>query len=319
MARLRILVTCPPMIRSIERYADRFAGADMEITCPTITQVLTESELVEMVGRYDGWIIGDDPATAKVFRAGVAGRLKAAVKWGVGVDNVDRAAAQALGIDVSHTPGMFGDEVADIAMGYVIGLARHTYWIDDGVRGGQWPKPVGISLRNRTAAVVGFGDIGKAIASRLIASHVKVNVYDPHADDCPHLAGQVTRLRWLDRLHEASFLILCCCLNEATRHIINRESLESCSPGVRIVNVSRGQLIDEEALANCLQSGHVHSAALEVFEMEPLPKHSRLRESSRCIFGSHNASNTQEAVDRASNKAIDLLTSSLRAVEGCAL
>ena len=97
-----------------------------------------------------------------------------------------------------------------------------------------------------------------------------------------------------------------------TRHLVDREILERCRTGVRIVNVSRGPLIDEEALCDALACGKVHSAALEVFEIEPLPAGHRLREFPQCLFGSHNASNTREAVERTSLRALQLLLESLQ-------
>jgi D-3-phosphoglycerate dehydrogenase len=103
-------------------------------------QTLSVEELKELVPQHDGWIIGDDPATREVFMAGKAGKLKAAVKWGIGVDNVDFDACKDLGIPIVNTPNMFGGEVADIAVGYVIALARETFQIDDGIRQGSGPS-----------------------------------------------------------------------------------------------------------------------------------------------------------------------------------
>jgi D-3-phosphoglycerate dehydrogenase len=126
------------------------------LTAPETVQTRAISDLLELVPAHDGWIIGDDPATREVFSHGKSGKLKAAVKWGVGVDNVDFDACEKLGIPVANTPGMFGAEVADLALGYIIALARQTFEIDRGVRAGQWPKPLGISLGERKVAILGF-------------------------------------------------------------------------------------------------------------------------------------------------------------------
>ena len=307
MSTKKVLITCPPMQRSVTRYTDLFAAHSLEPVCPEMTQVLSEGELIEILPEYDGWIIGDDPATATVFAAGTEGKLRAAVKWGVGVDNVDFDGAKAAGLDISNTPGMFGNEVADVALGYVIALSRQLFAISDGVHRGDWPKPVGMSLSDKTAAVIGFGDIGQAVVRRLLVCGMNVNVYDP-AEVETDIDSQINRLAWPEQLGEADFVVLCCALNKATHHIMNAESIKSCKPGVRIVNISRGPLIDESALCDALSSGHVHSAGLEVFEQEPLPADSKLREFKACLFGSHNGSNTQEAVDRTSHLAIDLLS-----------
>jgi D-3-phosphoglycerate dehydrogenase len=165
--------TCPPMLGQIERFRPAFAKRGAELTCPQVVQTLSVAELKEIVPQHDGWIIGDDPANREVLEAGIRGRLKAAVKWGVGVDNVDFVAAKELGLAVTNTPRMFGREVADIAMAYVVALAREIFLIDRGVRAGGWPKPVGISLADKTATIAGFGDIDRNVARRMLAADAK--------------------------------------------------------------------------------------------------------------------------------------------------
>ncbi|MCB5188965.1 phosphoglycerate dehydrogenase [Methylobacillus caricis] len=303
---MKILVTCPPMLGMIDAFRPRFAQYGVELTAAKVVQTLSVEELKDIVPQHDGWIIGDDPATREVFLAGQAGKLKAAVKWGIGVDNVDFAACKELGIPITNTPNMFGGEVADIAVGYVIALARETFQIDAAVKQGQWPKPRGISLAGKTVALVGFGDIGKHTARRLLATDMQVIAYDPSAADAPELTS-VQRATWPERLPEADFIVITCALTASSRHMLNVDTLAQAKDGVRIVNVGRGPIIDEPALEAALQSGKVYSAALDVFETEPLPSTSSLRSHPRCIFGSHNASNTADAVVRTSEIAIDKL------------
>lgn len=312
---MKVLVTCPPMLRMIDEFESLFKQYGMEVTAANVVQTLTEEELIELVPHHDGWIIGDDPATRRVFEAGKAGRLKAAVKWGIGVDNVDFEACKDLGIPITNTPNMFGAEVADIAVGYVIGLARQTFEIDRGVRAGEWPKPRGISLKDKTVALIGYGDIGKNTAKRLLAADMKIIAYDPAAADDPSLP-QVQRAQWPDRLEEADFIVINCALTKSSYHMINDETLAKCKPGVRIVNVGRGPVVDEDAIVTALASGQVFSAALDVFEIEPLFAGSPLRLHNRCVFGSHNASNTVDAVVRASELAVKQLTSLICSNEG---
>jgi len=295
------------MLRAIDEFRSLFAAKEVELFAPNVTQIVPENELIELVPKFDGWIIGDDPATARVFEAGRAGKLRAAVKWGVGVDNVDFDACKRLGIPISNTPGMFGREVSDVAVGYMTALARNTFEIDHGVKSGRWPKPAGISLAGRTVALIGFGDIGRNTARRLLAAEMKLIAYDPFFKTALGLETVQTAV-WPHRFEEADFLVLTCALTRENRHMINRKSLEHAKPGLRIVNVARGPLIDESALVSALDSQHVHSAALDVFEDEPLPADSSLRRfGHRCVFGSHNGSNTVDAVRRTSHRAISLL------------
>lgn len=300
---MKILVTCPPMLGMIDHFKPLFEQYGAEVTAPKVVQTLTVEELKQLVPQHDGWIIGDDPATREIFEAGKAGRLKAAVKWGIGVDNVDFAACKELGIPITNTPNMFGAEVADIAVGYVIALARETFQIDAGVRRGEWPKPRGISLAGKTVALVGYGDIGKNTARRLLAADMTVVAYDPYAPDDSAMP-QVQRATWPQRIDEADFIVINCALTPSSHHMLNAEVLTQCKPGVRVVNVGRGPIIDEPALEAALESGHVFSAALDVFKTEPLPMHSTLRSRPRCVLGSHNASNTADAVMRTSQIAI---------------
>lgn len=303
---MKVLVTCPPMLGMIDSFRPIFEKHGVEATAAKVVQTLSVEELIQLVPQHDGWIIGDDPATREVFTAGKAGNLKAAVKWGIGVDNVDFTACKDLGIPITNTPKMFGNEVADIAMGYVVALARETFQIDARIRQGQWPKPRGISLAGKTVALVGFGDIGKSTAKRMLAADMKVIAYDPAAADAADLPT-VQRAEWPRRIDEADFIVVTCSLTPTSKHMVNADVLAKVKRGVRIVNVGRGPVIHEAALEDAIKSGHAYSAALDVFEVEPLPMGSYLRSHPRCIFGSHNASNTADAVQRTSEIAISKL------------
>ena len=302
----RILLTCPPMLKQVALFHDRFTELGWDVIVPEFTQVMAEERLMATLPDYDGWIIGDDPATRAVFEAGRKGRLRAAVKWGIGVDNVDFAACKDLGIPIVNTPGMFGGEVADVGMSYVLALAREIFQIDRGVRAGGWPKPAGMSLAGKTLGLIGLGDIGCSLARRALACDMNVVAWDPGFAAPPEGLG-VEMARWPERIGEADFLAFTCALNASNFHMLDAGTLNLAKDGVRVVNVARGPLIDEAALIDALSTGKVRSAALDVFEIEPLPADSPLRAFDQCIFGSHNGSNTIDAVVRASHQAIDRL------------
>lgn len=295
----------------IDVFRARMSWLGWDVTEPVVAQTLTEHELISLLPYHDGWIIGDDPACISVLEAGAAGRLRAAVKWGVGVDNIDFEAARELGISISNTPGVFGAEVADVAMGYVIGLARETFRVDREIRGLGWPKPPGISLANKTVGIIGLGDIGRNLIRRVAAADMKIIGFDPGVTQKE--AGDLVDLRiWPNGLGEVDFLVATCALNNKTRHMVNEETLALAKPGLRLINVCRGPVVKEAALCAALDTGQVHSAALDVFEVEPLEAGSPLRRFDRCILGSHNASNTSDAVRRVSEAAIDILDLALR-------
>lgn len=301
-----VLVTCPPMLGQFDLFVDFAAERGLRLHRAKVTQVLSEDELCSLLPDYDGWIIGDDPATRRVFETAQKGRLTAAVKWGIGVDNVDFTACKDLGIPITNTPMMFGAEVADVATGFVIGLARELFLIDRGVRAGSWPKPAGISLTGKNVGVIGLGDIGRNTVHRMMALGMNVVAYDPGVEGNAGFEG-LQRAAWPEAVEKLDFLVFTCALNKHNFHMLDASVLAACKPGIRIVNVARGPLIDEAALVTALQSGQVHSAALDVFEVEPLPQTSLLRDMERCIFGSHNGSNTVDAVIRASHEAVNCL------------
>lgn len=308
---MKVLVTCPPMLGLMSEFLPAFEEKGLNGVPANVTQVMSEEELIDVLPEYDGWIIGDDPATRRVFEAGQAGKLKAAVKWGVGVDNVDFVACKDLGIPITNTPGVFGAEVADVAMGYLLGLSRHLFEIDRAVRNDhKWPKPPGVSLWNKTVALVGYGDIGKATARRLAATDMKIIAYDPYFS--PQAGVDAEIAEWPARLEEADFILFTCPLTPQTRHMFNKDTLPKLKKGVRVINVSRGPIIDETALVEAMKSGLVGATALDVFEVEPLTADNPLRSFPNTIFGTHNGSNTVDAVRRVSHLAVDKIAGFLK-------
>lgn len=304
---MKILITCPPMLRRIDDFKSIFDQKGIDLLTPNVVQTLTEEELMELVPKAEGWIIGDDPATKRVFKAGTEGKLRAAVKWGVGVDNVDFEACKALGIPIANTPQMFGEEVADIAIGYLVGLARDTYRVHQGVRNNQWIKPAGMSISGKNVAVIGLGDIGRAVIKRLKGFDAEIIGYDPFNAKTSEELGIKAVYAFPHEIHKADFVILTAALTASSRYMINESTIGLMKDGVYLINVARGPLIKQADLISALRTGKVRGAALDVFEVEPLPEDSELRKFDQCIFGSHNGSNTIEAVQRASLKAIDLI------------
>lgn len=301
---MRVLITCPPMIKRIDEFRANFEEKGIEIYIPQIVQTLSEDELIAILPTFDGWIIGDDPATEKVFEAGKKGKLKAAVKWGVGVDNVDFSACKSLGIPIINTPQMFGAEVANVAVGYVVGLARELFLIDQEVKKGNWIKPSGISIKDKKVGVIGFGDIGRHTAKYLKGLDMDVIVYDPFAKQTEEDSATFSFVDYPNRIEELDFLVATCALNPSTKNMVNKTTFERMKRGVRIINVSRGGIVNETDLVEAMEKGIVYSAALDVFETEPMPLHNPLRKFERCVFGTHNGSNTVEGVRRASHQAM---------------
>jgi D-3-phosphoglycerate dehydrogenase len=309
----RILITCPPMLLTLDDCQARFAAEKLEVVAPKVVQQLTEAELCDIVADFDGVIAGDDPFTAKVLEIGRNGRLRALAKWGIGVDAIDLEAAKRLGIYTSNTPDVFSDEVADVALGYLILLARQLHRIDAAVRRGEWLKTQGTSLRGKVAGIIGVGSIGKAIARRLQVLGMELLGYDIRPIDSDFCQQTHLRQVELEQLfRQADCILLACNLTPQNHHLINAQSFSQMKPGVWLVNVARGSLVEEAALLKALHAGKVTAAALDVFEAEPLTKDHPLTKFERVILGSHNSSNTREAVLRVNQLAIDNLVRDLQ-------
>ena len=208
------------MIGLFKEFQNDCTEANFEVTIPAFEQEMSEGELCNIIGDYDGWIIGDDPATRQVVEAGVRGRLKACMRWGVGTNNIDFAAFSENGIPIENTPAVFGREVADLACHYVTALARKTFKIDSMVKQGIWYKPTGKSLWNTRALIVGFGDIGENLAKRLEAHDVKVCFTDPNVLASQH-GNRYRKVDWPDALKHVDFVIFTAPLNNETFHIFN--------------------------------------------------------------------------------------------------
>lgn len=306
----RVLISCPHLQKTIDQYADLLAKQGIEVESPKMIQQLTEPELLKLIDRFDGVIAGDDHFTSRVLEKGV--RLKVIAKWGIGLDAIDVDAAAKLGIKIFNTPDVFADEVADVVMGYIILLSRQLQKLDVSVRSGGWVQIQGRSLKGRRLGIIGMGSIGKAVVSRAKASGMEVTGYDTREIPADFIAKTGLRSIQLDELLRTSdYISLNCNLTKENHHFVGMHEFELMKSGILIVNTSRGALIDEAALLNALRSGKVVGAALDVFEKEPLPTDSPLRKFDNCIFGTHNSSNTLEAVMRVNQLAIQNLLKGL--------
>jgi D-3-phosphoglycerate dehydrogenase len=305
----RVLVSCIHLQRGIEPFRERFESAGFKTELPEVDQQLPESWLIENAGRFDGVIAGDDPFTDAVLSRGAEGRLRALVKWGVGVDAIDLHACERLGVKFAHTPAMFGDEVADVAMGYVVMLLRHLHEIDRSVRAGGWLKPPGRSLGGMTLGVVGLGSIGAAVVERAKAFGMRVIGSDEFTK---YQGDSAVQTSFDEVLENADVLVLACSLTPSSLGLVNASTLARMKPGSYIVNVARGALVVEADLVVALESGRIAGAGLDVFEHEPLLQDSPLRRFNQCVFGSHNSSNTIEGVDRVNRLTVDLLLDLLK-------
>jgi D-3-phosphoglycerate dehydrogenase len=282
------MVSAPYLLPALEEFRPRLEAAGVEIIRADVRERLSEEELLPLVGTLDGVICGDDQFSERVLRA--ASRLKVISKWGTGIDSIDARAAEELGIRVCNTPDAFTDPVADTVLGYILCFARRLLLMDRDVRNGLWRKHEAVSLKDCTLGVVGVGHIGKAVVRRARAFGMKVLGSDTASVPASFITETDLRIVPLLALLEASdFVSLHCDLNPTSFHLIGRAELAVMRPSAYLINTSRGHVVDEPALACALNEGRIAGAALDVFEVEPLPADSPLRVIENCLLAPHNA------------------------------
>jgi D-3-phosphoglycerate dehydrogenase len=229
-----------------------------------------KDKLLEVIGQYDGLAIRSaTKVTEKILAA--APNLKVIGRAGIGVDNVDIPAASKKGVIVMNTP--FGNSIttAEHAIAMMFAVARQLPEASASTHAGKWEKNrfMGVELFNKTLGVIGAGNIGGIVCDRALGLKMKVIAYDPFLSDERATAMGVTKVELDELLAKSDFITLHVPLTDKTRNILSRENLARTKKGVYVINCARGGLIDEEALAEALKSGHVAGAALDVFAVEP--------------------------------------------------
>jgi D-3-phosphoglycerate dehydrogenase / 2-oxoglutarate reductase len=256
----------------------------------------TPEELAARIGGFDGLAIRSSTKVTKAI-LDAATNLKVIGRAGIGVDNVDIPYASSKGVVVMNTP--FGNSIttAEHAIALMFALARQIPDANAQTQAGQWPKSgfMGVELTNKTLGLIGAGNIGSIVASRALGLRMKVIAYDPFLTEDRAVEMGVEKVDLDTLLSRADFVTLHTPLTDETRNILSRERLENAKKGIRIINCARGGLLDEAALKDCLDSGQVAGAALDVFETEPPAADHPLFGAPNFICTPHLGASTTEA------------------------
>ncbi len=255
----------------------------------------TPEQLIARIGDYDGLAIRSSTKVTKEILA-AATNLKVIGRAGIGVDNVDIPAASAQGVVVMNTP--FGNSIttAEHAIALMFALARQIPEANAQTQAGKWPKNdfMGVEVTGKTLGLIGAGNIGSIVASRALGLRMKVVAYDPFLTPERAVEMGVEKADLDTLLAKADFITLHTPLTDQTRGILSKENLAKTKKGVRIINCARGGLIDEAALKEAMDAGHVAGAALDVFQTEPA-KESPLFGTPNFICTPHLGASTNEA------------------------
>jgi D-3-phosphoglycerate dehydrogenase len=277
--RWRVLVSAPYMQPVIDRFRSIFEEKDIELLVPPVQERFTEEELLQ---------------------------------WMPDVDGVDLQACRRLGIAVRNTPNAFSEPVADSVIGYILAFARNLAVQDRHMKQGAWQKIPGRSLRECTLGVIGVGNVGKTVVRRAVAFGMRLLGNDLLEMSEEFVA--LTGIRMVPKeslLRQADFISLNCDLNSTSHHLINDETLAFVRPTAVLLNTSRGPVVDEDALIKALKEKRLAGAALDVFEVEPLPSESPLRRMDNVLLAPHNANSSPESWERVHESTIKNLLEEL--------
>lgn len=303
MSRARVVVTDQAFgnVRYEQAMAERMGADFAEFQC--------RSEEETLAAVKDARVVFNNFAPVNERTMAVMAPGAVVIRYGVGVDNCDLEAARRLGVHICNVPDYGVEEVADHAAAMTLTLARKLSAYDSGIRGGEWKIGAMVSgvrsMSRTTLGLVGFGRIARALARRMQAFGVRVIAHDPYVSAEDAEAARVTMMPLDAVVEQADVLSLHVPLTPETRHLVGRAQIARMREGALLINVSRGGLVDEAALAEALVSGRLAGAGLDVFETEPLPQASPLRSAPNVILTPHAAFFSDASVDRLQSLAAE--------------
>ncbi len=268
------------------------AGLEVEVKLN-----LKEDELTSIAPNYDAFVIRSGvKITAKVLESGAKGKLKVIGRAGVGVDNVDKETAKNLGIVVENTPFGNTNAAAEQTLALMMLCARPNYLACKSMKEGKWDRKSfeGTELKAKTLGIIGFGNVGKKVAKVALAMEMDVMVFDPFILDSKLAELGVSKAEVFDIVKNADYITVHVPLTDKTKDMISDDEFAQMKNQVRILNVARGGVINENALLNALKSGKVAAAGLDVYAEEP-PLNKELIMHEKVICTPHLGASTLEA------------------------
>ncbi len=297
---MKVLISDPIAAQGVQKLKD--AGFEV------VEDHLEPEDLKAQIKDYDAIIVR---SATKVKREIIeaADNLKVIGRAGVGLDNVDREAAEAKGIKVFNTPAATSISVAELALGMMIAAARHIAQGTVSLKQGRWDKKKfkGVELYGKTLGIIGMGRIGSELAKRAQAMGMTVFFYDPYVTESPFGVSK----NMDELLSEADFISMHLPHTEATHHLISTAEFAKMKDGAILVNAARGGVVDEEALYEALKSGKLRAAAIDVYEQEPMTEH-KLFELDNVVLTPHVGAQAAEGQTRAGIQVAEKVIEALK-------
>ncbi len=283
---------------------DAVKSAGIDVKLNPFAKRLTQEQSIDLLGKDTiGLIAGLEPLNELVLRSATS--LKVIARVGTGLDSVDLVAAKQLGITVLNTPDAPTSAVAELTIGHILGLLRNIASTDRSIRNGVWNGQMGSLLETKTVGIVGFGRIGQRVAKMLTTFGSKIVICDSKISSKEFVNVP------LEELCEISDVVtLHIPYDKSTQHMIGKKQFDLMRTGSLFVNISRGGLVDEDALLNALQSGKIAGAALDCFEQEPYS--GPLSKLENVQMTAHMGTYARETRDRMEQEASRLLVDALR-------
>jgi len=306
----RILITTTSFAKDNVSPLDLLQKAGYETIINPYGRKLTEDEVLNLLLEVKpvGMIAGVEPITARVLQLAVG--LKVISRCGVGLENVDLNVARSLGITVTNTPDAPTEAVAELTIGLIFNLLRKISFLDRELRSGNWIKETGSLVQGKKTGIIGLGRIGKRVAEMLLALGAKVAGTDIQPDYEWLQKKQVPLVGLEELLKQSEILCLHVSHAAGNAHLIGRKELEAMPKGAYLINTSRGEVIDHDALYSILTNGHLAGAALDVFDHEPYT--GPLTQLDNVILTPHIGSYAREARVEMEIQAAENLIEELR-------
>jgi D-3-phosphoglycerate dehydrogenase len=299
----KILVTPRSVTRQGHPSLQRLEVHHFKVVFCRPGELPSEKDLTGMLPGCVGYLAGIEPISASVLEA--AHGLRAISRNGTGIDGIDVAAAQRLGIQILRAQGANARGVAELTLTLALSLARGLAICDRSLKSGSWNRPMGFELEGKVLGLIGCGKIGRLVTGFATALGMKILAYDPMPEwsDAPH-GFRFTTL--YDVFQHSDIISLHCPPLPDGRPLFDQRAINNLKHGALVINTARGGLIDTEAMLEALESGQVTGLALDVFDEEP-PQDRRLIEHPRVVATPHIGGYTTESIDRAMNMAVDNL------------
>ena len=302
----KVIVTTSSFAKNDRSLLNIFAEQDLRIVLNPFARKLTESEVTELIEDQQpvGMIAGVEPLTRKVLEK--AKNLKVISRAGIGMDSVALQAAKDLGIVVTNTPDAPTIPVAELTLGMILSLLRRIHISDASIRRGDWVRPMGNLLHDKTVGLIGCGRIGSYLAGLLSSFGCKILGCDPFVNKSDNFfLDSMERI-----LSNADIISLHIPYNQENHHFINGKRIQRMKRGALLINAARGGLVDEDALYNALSSGYLGGAAIDCFEQEPYT--GKLKNLDNVLVTAHVGSYAQEGRIMMERQAVENLLQELK-------